>query len=172
MKKAWGFIAVSAVVFAICCYHFTAKDSFLHKQDFNGCELYIHNWTCSTLFEVRTVDDDDLCDEIVELCLGAEPFRPSVLADQKTGASGPYVRLENEICAYTIDCIDAEEQLDIRFIHRDKPVIGITKSAITEYYGHKTYKTEWGWLCTLSPTDYALLYELLQTYADGEIIVL
>ena len=172
MKKAWGFIAVSAVVFAICCYHYSAlkRDSLLHKQDLDGCELYIHNSTCSTLFEIRTVDDDDLLNQIVELCLRTEPLRPITFSDVKTGANGPLCRLENETCAYTFYCADAAEQLDIGFIHRDKPIICTSKAAIVDHDRYKAYESEWGWYCTMSPADFALLYDLLETYRGGEII--
>ena len=172
MKKTWAFIAVSAVVFAICCYHYSAlkRDSLLHKQDLDGCELYIHNSTCSTLFEIRTVDDDDLLNQIVELCLRTEPFRPSTLSDMKAGASGPLCRLENETCAYTFSCIDAVDQLDIGYIHRDKPIICTSKAAIVDHDRYKAYESEWGWFCTMSPADFALLYDLLETYTGGEII--
>ena len=49
MKKPVIFIAVLAVILAGILYHSSAVkgEAFLHKQDFTGYKMYIHNVFCN-----------------------------------------------------------------------------------------------------------------------------
>ena len=169
MKKSWGFIAIAAVVLAVCYCHSSAikKDSFLREQDFIGCKLYIRGASCPAGSAAVMVEDGELLDEIVRLCLGAEPVRPSISVDMKAGGTHLSFSLENEGAVYSFSFFDVEEQLDIGYAHREQPIIGISKAVITE---SNSRESEWGWRCKLPPSDYASLYNLLQPYVDGEMV--
>ncbi|MCI9506052.1 MAG: hypothetical protein HFF62_05595 [Oscillospiraceae bacterium] len=170
MKKPVIFIAVLAVILAGILYHSSAVkgEAFLHKQDFTGYKMYIHNVFCNNPDGLKEVTEMDIWDEIVTLCLSAEPFRPSTSADHMPVTSAnPYFILEDASCKYTFSHFDTQRQLEVGFIHRDKPLICIRKETGNPSGG---YDTEWSWLCILPPSDYASLYNLLQPYVDGEMV--
>lgn len=82
-------------------------------------------------------------------------------------SANPYFILEDASCKYTFSYFDTQRQLEVGFIHRDKPLICIRKETGNPSGG---YDTEWSWLCILPPSDYASLYNLLQPYVDGEMV--
>jgi len=162
-------LAGSGIIFTGCQSDYTIRtESLIDIQDLKEHDLFIHNVTCSGPFEVRTVADDDFLDKVIALCLSAEQFRPSISTDSVAGAVlDVYFILVNTTDKYTFSFFEVEEQLNIGFIHRDKPVFCIEKALKNE---SGNYKKDWSWFCTLPASNFASLYELVQTYTGGEVV--
>ena len=123
--------------------------------------------------KVRTVDDSEFFNQVVDLCAEAEPFRPAVLAyDMK--ADIPWMAhsyFRGAADEYIFSFVDVGRQLDFDFVHRDKPLICIGKASVPEegiYDGY--YRVEWRWLYTLPASNYAVLYNLTEKYGGGKVI--
>ena len=116
--------------------------------------------------KVRTVDEKEFFDQVIDLCAGAEPFRPlSTGESTEIGPRSDLFYFRGVADEYVFSFRDAEEQMDIGFVHRDKPLLYIGKGS---YDG--VLSTEWEWFYTLPASNYAALHNLIQTYGGGEEI--
>lgn len=137
------------------------------EKDLKNCDVFINNVTCSAVSETRTVNDEAFISELVEICSKVEKFRPVIITDSVTGEPDAYIIFENESVKYMFSFSDTEKQLDIDYIHRDEPLLCVDKYSLDK---DKNPSLEWGWYCSLSPTDFATLYDMLYKYTDGEIV--
>lgn len=142
--------------------------NFLSEADLEGCTMYVHNVTCSEVNEIRTVMDLEFLEKIMEASITVEQFRPVISVDVILGEKPEaYYVLDNGKTKYTFSFFEVQKQLDIGFVHREKPMITVAKTVADETTQNSD---EWVWFCTLSAADYAELYEMIQTYTDGEIV--
>lgn len=174
MKKKWVLVIItvlagSGILFTGCQGDSAIKtEPLICAQDLAGHDLFIYNVTCSWPSEMRTVDDNNFLNEVAVLCLKTETLRPVISVDSVAGGRPDALFvLRDAEDKYVFSFFETEKQLDIGFIYRDKPVLCVEK-ALKNEFGH--YETEWAWYCILSASDYASLYELVQTYTDGEIV--
>ena len=148
------------------------------REDLMERTLLVQPLSCSEEGTVRTVDDGEFFNQVIDLCAEAEPYRLFV-ESYEMKAGGPRTTNflfrsaadEDAVDEYIFCFIDVEEQLDFGYIHRDKPLLYVGKGNYTEnrIYG-KSYRDEWRWLYTLPASNYAALYNLIETYRGGEVI--
>lgn len=138
----------------------------LTEADLKGCSLSINNITCSDWFKVRKVDDVALIDDIISLLTPTTPFRPIITPDIITEKPDATLFFEAEGICYTICFDNAEEQLSLDYIHREKPVISVSKAKVDS---QGRVQGIWGWFCTMSAADYATVFEMVACYSKGEI---
>ena len=143
------------------------------REDLMERTLLVQPLSCSEKGTVRTVDDGEFFNQVIDLCAEAEPFRPAVLAyDMK--ADIPWMAhfyFRGAADEYIFSFVDVGRQLDFDFVHRDKPLICIGKASVPEegiYDGY--YRVEWRWLYTLPASNYAVLYNLTEKYGGGKVI--
>lgn len=164
-------IIITSIFFLSACQDNNTESPLLSKSELKNCDLLIHNVTTDK-FEVRTVPDTTFRDEVISLCTKVESFRPIISADIILGehveADNYFAHfiLESETEKYTFSFFDANKQLSLDYIHRDSPMIAVSKDEIDE---NGSPHPVWSWYCKMSPTDYSSLYEMIQTYTAGEI---
>lgn len=170
MKSLWRKIIIIMLILTLltACQSSNQEetDGVLTEADLKGCNLSINNITCSDIHEVRKVDDVDLIDDIISLLTPTIPFRPILLSDIKPGKADATLFFETEGIQYTIGFGNAEEQLSLDYIHREKPVISVSKREFDDY---GLPHTVWKWYCTMSAADYATAFEMVASYSKGEI---
>ena len=155
-----------------------AAGPLILREDLMERTLLVQPVSCSEKGTVRTVDDDEFFNQVVDLCAEAEPFRPFVdFYEMKVGGPRTTNFLfrsaadEDTLDQYRFAFIDVEEQLDFGYVHRDKPLLLVGKGNYTEHGIYaRVYSSEWGWLYTLPASNYAALYNLIETYRGGEVI--
>lgn len=164
MKKRFLFGIIGLVICLTgCAAKLDNKQvSFISEADLEDCTMYVHNVTCSEVHEMRTVTDEEFLKKITEASITVEQFRPVISVDIILGGKPEaYYVLDNGKTKYTFAFFEVRKQLDIGFVHREKPMITVAKTTVEE--------KEQIWFCTLSAADYAELYEMVQTYTGGEI---
>ena len=171
MKKFGWFLWIIGILACLVGCSGTAADAqtaLLSKSDLEGRTLYIHNVTCSEVYEMRTVEDSDYVEKIAGLCVAVEQFRPILSSDVILGEKPDgIVIFENEEERYTISFSDTKKQLSLDYMYRDEPVVAIENAEFDDYGQPHTI---WKWYCTMSAADYATVVEMVRTYTDGEII--
>ena len=170
MKKSLLTELIVGLVFLGGFLAFTGieRTDFLSEKALAGSELYIHNVTCSEIYEMRTVEDATYLKKIVELSVTAIQFRPVISVDLILGAMpDAYYVFDTGAVKYTFEFFDVDKQLDIGYVHREDPLIAVAKSVISDTAQDSD---EWAWFCRLSAANYAELYEMIQTYAEGAIV--
>lgn len=163
------FCILIAVVYASGCKATQEEDTqtLYSMDDLRGMKLTIHNTTCSEYWERRTVEDNTFIEEILESCDQTEQFRPITSVDVILGNEedlyNAYFTFEDETQWVQFSFVAVKEQLDLGFVHRERPVIAVSGGTVK-------YDSEWTWYCIMPAADYAALYEQVQMYSDGEII--
>lgn len=153
-----------------------ADFAVLEKQELMECELFIHNASTAST-DKRTVTDEALKEELVSLCLRAEMFRP-MMNEDSTFARWPSEHWPQDISQnmtfrdgesmYVVSFFDAEGQLAIDAVHRDEPVILVSRWTPDETGAYPDWLGLW--YCTMPAADYAQLYEMVYTYDGGQIV--
>ncbi|MCI9317842.1 MAG: hypothetical protein HFF67_07365 [Oscillospiraceae bacterium] len=144
----------------------------IRKEDLLERRLFVQPNTSMYDDKVRTVDDEEFFNQVVDLCAGAEPFRPFVFP-YESKAGGPRTAnffLVGAADEYAFSFGDVERQLDFGFVHRDKPLLYVGKASVTKEGIYNSYKNEWAWFYTLPASNYAALYNLIEMYGGGEVI--
>ena len=170
-KIILGLCAISLIIAIILSARQSYDDGsiLLSEAELSVCDLLVHNVTCSEIHEVRTVPDAAFRDVIISLIVTTEPFRPTISSDLIMGKQpDAYFILENEKTKYTVTFFDAEKQLSLDYVFRDAPLISVEKAEIDELGQPQSV---WGWYCTFSAAEYAMLYDAIQTYVEGELIL-
>lgn len=148
------------------------------REDLMERTLLVQPVSCSEEGTVRTVDDGEFFNQVIDLCAEAEPFRLFV-ESYEMKAGGPRTTNflfrsaadEDTLDQYRFAFIDVEEQLDFGYVHRDKPLLLVGKGNYTEHGIYaRVYSSEWGWLYTLPASNYTVLYNLTERYGGGEEI--
>ena len=105
---------------------------------------------------------------MIDLSVTAEYFRPVTSVDIKLGINkyDPHYVFDNGQEQYTVGFFEVEKQLDIGFVHRDKPIVTVSKRMLDRTQSQE----DWAWRCTMSAADYAELFETVQTYGGGDIL--
>lgn len=164
-------IAANIAVVLLCCFGGpSAPESMVSTDDLSGHDMYVYNVTCpSDKLKHRTVEDAGFIDEISEICARATPFRPVTGLDLPLGTErhAVHVIFENGAVQYRFAFFDMEKQLSFESVHRDSPLINVSKST---FDGQGEAQKDWDWFCILPAADYAALYEQLQRYSGGEIV--
>lgn len=160
---------IAALLF--CCFGGPSEpETMVSVKDLSGHDVYVYNVTCPPdKLKHRTVEDAGFIDEIAEMCARATPFRPVTEVDLPLGTErhAVHVIFENGAIEYRFAFFDMEKQLDLESVHRDSPVINVSKSTFDDA---GQAQKEWDWFCILPAADYAALYEQLQQYSGGEIV--
>ncbi len=156
-------IAANIAVLLFCCFGGPSEpETMVSVKDLSGHDAYVYNVTCPPdKLKHRTVEDAGFIDEIAEMCARATPFRPVTEVDLPLGTE------RNGAIEYRFAFFDMEKQLDLESVHRDSPVINVSKSTFDDA---GQAQKEWDWFCILPAADYAALYEQLQQYSGGEIV--
>ena len=169
MKKKIYFVLVLlfglslGIYVAITAYH---SDRLLSKSDLSGCTVYLHNINCDNFpeYEVYTVTDKTIVENLIENCVSAKKFRPfSMIREMILGnhENTPALIFEADDCLYHVNLLDVEKQLSLDYRYRDKPVILVEKEAIA-----KEATEEWTWYCILPADKYTTLLNMIDTYWD------
>ena len=170
MKKKILFVLVGVLIWLAGCAAAPAagQSGALSKQDLEGCELFVYNVTCPDIYAVRTVSDTDFLKKVIDLSVTAEYFRPVTSVDIKLGINkyDPHYVFDNGQEQYTVGFFEVEKQLDIGFVHRDKPIVTVSKRMLDRTQSQE----DWAWRCTMSAADYAELFDTVQTYGGGDIL--
>ncbi len=169
MKKKISFVLVLLCILslgiyaAVTAYH---SGRILFKSDLSGCTVYLHNINCDNFpeYEVYTVTDKAIIENLIENCVHAKKFRPfNMIREMILGnpENTPALIFETDDCRYHVSLLDVEKQLSLDYIYRDKPVILVEKEAIA-----KEATEEWTWYCTLTADKYTTLLNMIDTYWD------
>ena len=167
-KRLLIVLIVGLVCLAGCTEEGNDRSGFLLEEDLEGSKLYVHNVTCSKIYEMRTVEDSAFQEKIAETSVAAEQFRPVISTDIILGErpEAYYVFDVGEV-KYTFSFFDVKKQLDIGFVHRETPMIAVAKTVVEDTTQNNE---EWVWFCSLSAANYAELYEMIQRYTEGDIV--
>ena len=169
MKKRLFIILLLACLIGLGIYVTVAvhrSERILSKADLSGCTVYLHNLNCENFpeYEVYTVTDKAVVEDLIKNCVYAKKFRPfSTIREMILGnpENTPALIFEGDECRYHISLLDVEKQLSLDYIYRDKPVILIGKEAIA-----KGATEEWTWYCTLSADKFGTLLNMIDRYWD------
>ena len=170
IKSSFLLIVIGILLCLVGCAEnqTSQKAEFLSESELENCALYIHNVTCSEVYETRTASDTDYLKQIAKLSVTAQQFRPAISTDLVLGQQlDAYYVFDNGKVRYTFTFFETEKQLDIGFVHRENPIIIVSKATAAD---GAQFHEDWDWMCTLTAANYAALYESIQTYTDGEIV--
>lgn len=160
-------ICLLPFLFSACQKAPPQRDELLSESELLTCELFVNNVTCAKVTELRTVADDTFKETVVSLCTAVTPFRPIISSDIILGEqSDAYFVFKNSAAKYTIGFFDVEKQLSLDYIYRDTPMISVETAEIDEMGQPQVTSS---WYCSLPAKRFALLYEMIQTYTDGEV---
>jgi len=137
-------------------------------RDLKNCELLIENAVCEE-GEYQIVTDAAFQKAISKLCQGVEPFRTYIAEfDMILGVGDfiPHIYFTSENVQYCFIFSGVYEQMQYDFIHRDKPLILVTKT-VKDKVGE--LQEAWKWYCVMEAADYSSLYNMVYRYTDGTI---
>ena len=174
-KKRWIKLSVLACVliagaFVLLAVFQKETPGTVTARDLRDCELYINNFTCSNKFEMRRVEEEEYRDKIASLVTKVAPFRPRVMDDREAGSSSQdeaTAVFKHDKVRYTIACFEVTKQTSLDYVHRENPVVIVTKEHLDE---RGSPHSAWSWYCTMSAADHAALYALLSSYSGGHIV--
>jgi len=137
-------------------------------RELKNCELFIQN-AAYEIGEYQAVSDPSFQRDVSRFCADLTPFRPYVLEFDMTLGVSNFTPRMYFVCGsvrYTFSMSDAHDQMQYDFIHRDKPILYVSKT-ITDEIGQA--QEEWCWLCEMDAADYAGLYNTVSRYTEGTI---
>ena len=171
--------AVAAVMIFLCYCTNCFGRGILLSHDLAGKNLYIHNETCSEMYVVRPVEDDEMYREIAAICTKAIKFRTHGEDFEMTlGISDMPVlhfigkNANRKAVKYEVTLLEADKQLSEDYVHYEEPLVAVSMwskdlSDDSSMEG-RYFVSKWFWYCSLPQEDYARLCELVLTYDDGE----
>lgn len=172
-KNKLAFAVVITLCIAVVVILFQSRNEPIELptvRELKNCELFIENAACEE-GEYQIVNDAAFQKAISQLCKGVKPFRPYVLEfDMLLGVSDfiPHIYFMGENVQYCFIFNGVYEQMQYDFIHRDKPLILVTKS-IPDKTG--IFQDVWKWYCVMETADYVSLYNMVYKYTDGQFLV-
>lgn len=118
--------------------------------------------------QTRTVPDPEVKEYLLDLCRQAELYRPlqPSLDIWERGISGS-IRLETGDTWYCFYLGETEKQLALDYIHRDAPIVSVSRYQRNE---QDMWELRSSWYCTLPPAEFAALCQAVLTYSGGEVI--
>ena len=144
----------------------------VEMAELKRCELFIRNRTCPTIFDKWTVNDEDLRNQIVEICSKAKRYRTVPETSSSliiAGAKPDAVIFENDSYYYEFMFYKSEEPLFAENIQDELPVLMVWTAEKVKNGTHIYRETVSSWYCYLSEDDYVELYQLVDSYEGGEI---
>lgn len=137
-------------------------------RELENAELFIQN-AAYEIGEYQAVNDPSFQRDVSRFCADLTPFRPYVLEFDMTLGVSNFTPRMYFVCGsvrYTFSMSDAHDQMQYDFIHRDKPILYVSKT-ITNEVGQA--QEAWCWLCEMDAADYAGLYNTVSRYTEGTI---
>ena len=152
--------------------YYIKQQPMVTRDELENCQLYIQNSTCPTFEYKRSVEEPELVEQVMELCVKHKRFRSTSYDGHALLGHLPPINVaifENQNYRYTFSFYSADGERTIENIHEALPIITINKSAAIKKEKYTTYDRESAWYCYLPQEDYVKLFELITSYEGGEL---